>query len=72
MSLSHSSTERESAFVPTLPRDDDQDVAFTLCDVDAKPMKQLGMITVKVGGPTMLIDTSPSFGLRVVCLFKSK
>ena len=59
-------------FVPTLSRDDETHVVFSVCGVDAKPMQMLGTVTVEIGGATARTDTSPSFGIRVVRLIKRK
>src|SRR5438309_10476771 len=59
-------------FVPTLPRDNETPVVFTVWDVDAKPMHKLGTVTVETGGGMVRTDTSPSFGIRVLRVIKPK
>jgi hypothetical protein len=59
-------------FVPTLPHDDDSPVVVSIWDVDRKPIRKLGSLTVEVGGESVHTDTSPSFGVRVVRIIKPK
>jgi hypothetical protein len=59
-------------FVPTLPRDDDARVVVGIWDVDSVPFHKLGQVEVDVGGPVTHSDTSPSFGIRILRVVKSK
>jgi streptogramin lyase len=59
-------------FVPTLRSADGTAVAVGIWDVDSVPFHKVGQVEVDVGGPVTHSDTSPSFGIRIVRVVKSK
>ncbi len=59
-------------FVPTIRGGDGTAVVVGIWDVDSVPLRKLGSVEADVGGAVVRSDTSPSFGLRVARVIKSK
>jgi hypothetical protein len=58
-------------FVPTIQADG-KAVVVKIWEIDSVPSRMLGSVEVEDGGPVVRSDTTPSFGLRVVRIIRSK
>jgi hypothetical protein len=60
-------------FVPTI-RDDEEApvIVVVIWDVDTVPNRRLGAVEVMTGGPAVMSDTTPRFGVRIARVIKPK